>query len=306
MSSRALPLMAALAVCLPAAANPLDYVLPHLERRTTVHEAESLYFLIRVEDDESGRRHLVFLPNRGSQSILFLDRPDELASEFMKRMFLALPALGREPEDALFIGLGGGVMPSYLQRRFPKLRIDVVELDGAVPRIASEFFGFKPGPSVQVVVEDGRVFANRNRKRYDLVFVDTYNAEAIPFHLTTLEFHRELKEALKPDGVLAINLATWGQDKFAARELRTLRELYGGHMAVFGCEHHYIPLLSPAADLSPAALERRAAACDRGGKLNFPTRALLSERLPQGELLQMERDEKAEILTDEKAPVGLD
>lgn len=305
MSKALLPLATALAVCFPAVATPLDYVLPHVERRITVHEVESLYFLIRVEDDESGRRHLVFLPNRGSQSVIFLDRPDELASEFMKHMFLALPALGRAPQDVLFVGLGGGVMPGYLQKRFPSARIDVVELDGAVPKVAAEFFGFKPGKSVQVVLEDGRVFANRNRKRYDLVFVDTYNAEAIPFHLTTVEFHRKLKEALKPDGVLAINLATWGQDKFAASELRTLRELYGERMAVFALAHHYIPLLSPEGDLSPATLERRAAAYDQAGTLNFSTQALLPARLPPEELLQMEREEGAVVLTDEKAPVGL-
>ena len=41
---------------------------------------------------------------------------------------------------------------------------------------------------------------------YDIIVMDAYYADALPFHLTTQEFFRQAKARLAPDGVLAYNL----------------------------------------------------------------------------------------------------
>lgn len=45
-----------------------------------------------------------------------------------------------------------------------------------------------------------------SEKAYDLIIVDAYYTDSIPFHLTTVEFYELVRERLKPGGVLASNL----------------------------------------------------------------------------------------------------
>ena len=202
--------------------------LPRYEQRTPVFEKETTYFKAVVEDDESGRRHLVFLPRRGSQAVWRPGHPEELVSGFMRTSFLALPLLGRPPERVLFIGLGGGLMPTFLKRHFPNTEIDIVEIDGGIVEIAENYFGFARDPRTRVIVEDGRFFLNHGGGRYDIVFIDAYNAEAIPFQLTTVECYRKVREALAPDGVVAVNVANLGDAGFIASELKTIKEIFSG------------------------------------------------------------------------------
>jgi spermidine synthase len=44
------------------------------------------------------------------------------------------------------------------------------------------------------------------REQYDLIFLDAYNSDTIPFHLTTREFYREVQARLAPGGVVVSNI----------------------------------------------------------------------------------------------------
>ena len=46
---------------------------------------------------------------------------------------------------------------------------------------------------------------------YDVIWVDAFARHLIPFHLTTKEFYAELRSRLKPNGVVAVNLASSGE-----------------------------------------------------------------------------------------------
>jgi hypothetical protein len=46
----------------------------------------------------------------------------------------------------------------------------------------------------------------RTGERYDIVVVDCYHADALPFHLTTQEFFEEIDDVLEPGGVVAYNI----------------------------------------------------------------------------------------------------
>ena len=95
-----------------------------------------------------------------------------------------------------------------LQKILPAARIDAVEVDPAVVRVAYQYFDFVPGPATRVFEEDGRVFAKRMGKRgtrYDLVMLDAFDHEYIPEHLLTREFLQEIKGLLAERGVLAAN-----------------------------------------------------------------------------------------------------
>jgi spermidine synthase len=276
---------------------------PALPGRVELHRRQSAYFDIVVEQDADDLRHLVFLPNHGSQTIIDPSDPTRPVSAYIPYMFLALPALGRPPTRALFIGLGGGIMPMMLRQRHPELAIDIVEIDPAVTEIAEDFFAFRRDPRLTVHHGDGRVFLRRNEIRYDLIFLDAYNAEAIPFHLTTQEFYGLMGRRLAPGGVIAVNSAELLRQDFNACEIRTIRAALP-HLAVYrnAAGTNYIFLAAAENPLDPAAMAGAAAALDRregDGPLRLAD--IVGTRLEEAELSRL--TDGAAILSDDFAPV---
>lgn len=285
--------------------QPITFFLPHVELRKTIYETETRYFNIRVEEDSSDRRHLVFLPRKGSQSIFDPKQPEKIISNFMNHAFLALPALGRTPEKVLFIGLGGGIMPMYIRRHYPNTQIDIVEIDKTIPEIAGNYFNFKPDPKMNIYIMDGRVYVNRSKEKYDIIFMDVYNADNIPFQFTTVEFFRQIKKRLAEDGVFAVNLANLGNKGFIAAELNTIFDVFN-NCYVFTCKGNtnYVPIALRNNNVTLADLTKNAVSFNKQKKYGIDFEEILNTIIKQ-EKLQNLIGPSPIILTDDYAPVNL-
>ncbi len=138
----------------------------------------------------------------------------------------ATAALLFQPEmaDLLVLGMGAGSVGRHLEPQLPHLRVANVDLDPAVPEIARRFFGYQDQPRTTVHIADARSFLARDRGRWDYIYCDVYIGLAVPFHLTTVEFLREVKAHLAPGGVFALNLAGSLDWPFPRAIYRTLRQ----------------------------------------------------------------------------------
>ena len=121
---------------------------------------------------------------------------------------MAALGLHSNPQQGLILGHGGGSLAKWLQKFWPTLEMDVVEMDPSVVKAAEKFFEYKPSDKHHVFVQDARVFLRHTEKKYDIIWVDVFARHQIPFHLTTKEFFRELRTRLSPNGVIAVNLAS--------------------------------------------------------------------------------------------------
>ena len=81
-----------------------------------------------------------------------------------------------------------------------------VELDPDVVDAAYTWFKLPRDPRLRVEVDDGRRFLQRTDERYDVIMVDAFYSDGVPFHLTTLEFVELMRERLTPGGVIATNV----------------------------------------------------------------------------------------------------
>jgi len=127
------------------------------------------------------------------------------------QVMVASLALVPEPKRGLILGHGGGSLAKWLAHQWPELELDVVELDPTVVRMAEEYFSYRPPSQHHVHVRDARVFLNSTDQTYDLIWVDAFARQMIPFHLTTVEFFADLRAHLAPNGILAVNLASSGE-----------------------------------------------------------------------------------------------
>ena len=163
---------------------------------------DSQYHRISVTES-AGVRYLRF--DRSNQTALDMSDGYTSRNRYPNYMDLAL-ALKPDAKRVLVLGLGGGAIPKRWWHDYPDMRIDVVEIDPAVIDVASRYFGLPDDPRLRVVNQDARRFVQTSRDAYDVVIVDCYYSDSVPFHLTTEEFFREVKARMTPGGVLAYNV----------------------------------------------------------------------------------------------------
>ena len=141
---------------------------------------------------------------------MYLDNPSELVSSYAKFYDLAFH-YKPDTKKVLMLGGGGYCFPRYLLSERPDVSIDVVELDPGITETARVYFGLKDHPNLRIFHEDARTFLNRANKdgfdKYDAILMDTFSSwTSIPFQMTTIETAEKLRELLKPDGTLIVNI----------------------------------------------------------------------------------------------------
>jgi spermidine synthase len=178
-----------------------------------VYQEDSPYQQVRIRDDELFR-YLVL--DRTFHATMWKSDPVWLFLPYSQLMVSSL-ALTPEPRRGLILGHGGGSLAKWLARYWPTLELDVVEFDPSVVRMAEDFFDYRPPANHHVSVKDGRAFLNGTDRTYDVMWIDAFARDMIPFHLTTVEFFSLVRSRLNPDGVVAVNLASSGREGDLAR-----------------------------------------------------------------------------------------
>lgn len=169
----------------------------------TVREARDTRYhrLLVVEDGTS--RYLRF--DSSFQSGMYLKRP--FATRFSYSDYLQLGlAYNPSARKILVVGLGGGAVQKRLWRDFRDVTVTTVELDPAVVDVAYRWFHLPRDARLPVVTDDGRRFLQRTDERFDVIMVDAFYSDGVPFHMTTLEFAQLLRDRLTPGGVVATNV----------------------------------------------------------------------------------------------------
>jgi len=197
----AVPAVGCLGALVWLAMHPIQ-VLP-----APIYQEDSPYQQVRVRDDDLFR-YLIL--DRTFHAIMWKVDPVELYLPYSQMMMAAL-AVVPEPQHGLILGHGGGSLAKWLAQYWPSLELDVVEVDPAVVKAASELFAYVPGRHHHVHVKDARVFLRTTDVQYDVIWLDVFARHLIPFHLTTQEFFTELRAHLGHDGILAVNLSSSGE-----------------------------------------------------------------------------------------------
>ncbi len=187
------------AVVMTSVATPEDVAD---DGSTVLFRRDTQYHRILVTEAD-GERTLRF--DRSRQTSVDVDDPTVSRIRYPDYLHLALAARP-DAERVLVLGLGGGALPARMLRDYPGMTVDAVEIDPVVVDVAERYFALPEDERLRVYVEDARRYVQRTGERYDIVVVDCYHADALPFHLTTREFFEEIDGVLEPGGVVAYNI----------------------------------------------------------------------------------------------------
>ncbi len=190
-----------------------------------LYEKPSAFNNIIVTEDSDGLRTLRFERGGARQTIAKPGHPEYLGFAYTKVAFAGL-ALAGEPDRMMIVGIGGGTMPMFLRKYYPDAVIDAVDIDPDVVHVAKEYFGLREDGRLKAHVGDGRAFVENAREPYDIIFLDAFGTRNVPPHLTTVEFMRAVRNAVKPTGVVVWNI--WGRPSNPLYDsmVRTYQEVF--------------------------------------------------------------------------------
>jgi len=193
-----------------------------------IHAEESQYYAIRVQrtvrDDTGAPIHALHLDHLVHS---YSDRADPAFLEYGYLRIFDEVVRAVDASRLLFIGGGGYTLPRKIEQENPQTRIDVVEIDPAVTRIAHRFFGLPRATRIRTINEDARWFTMRERGLYDVVFIDAFNDLSVPYHLATREYASDLRKLLAPRGIVAANVIDdFDRGSFLASYIRTLQSVF--------------------------------------------------------------------------------
>ena len=175
---------------------------PGAGTRTLLRQEDSAYHRIRIEQGEEAR-YLYF--GGTLQSAMTLN--DATALRLLHLRYATLGSAFRpEARKMLMVGVGAGSIPKKLNRELPDLDIDAVDLDPAVIRLAGEYFDLRESRHLRLHAQEGRSFLERSDNHYDIILLDAFSPDAMPFRLATREFFEVAHRRLTPDGVVVANL----------------------------------------------------------------------------------------------------
>lgn len=204
--------------------------VPGTDKSSTglVYETESSYNYIQVLEENN----LFMLRLNEGQGAHSVYKADQLYFNGPWEQVVAAPFFNSapiEPEqitDIAIIGLAAGTTARDAAAVFPNAVIDGIEIDPKIVEVGRKYFDMNE-PNLNVIVQDGRWGIQNSTKKYDIISVDAYRPPYIPWHMTTQEFFQILKDHLKEDGVMVINIGRAIDDR------RLIDSLYATIHTVF-------------------------------------------------------------------------
>jgi spermidine synthase len=173
-----------------------------------VIDVDTLYnrvLIYNTTDYKTGKEIKILKINDERSSAVFPDS-DELVFDYLKYYHLAAhfkPGFSR----ALMIGGSAYTYPRDYLKKYPLASIDVVEIDPQLTDLAKVHFGLKEDPRLNIIHEDGRTFLNRNKEKYDVIFMDAFRSQfTVPFQLTTRECIAQQYASLNKGGLVIANV----------------------------------------------------------------------------------------------------
>ncbi|HMW22872.1 MAG TPA: fused MFS/spermidine synthase [Burkholderiaceae bacterium] len=139
------------------------------------------------------------------QSFMRSDAPDALALAYT-RLMMGFLLWHPQPARIGLIGLGGGSLVKFCHRHLSASHLEVVEINPHVLELRDEFEIPADDARLTILQADGARWVRERPEAFDVLMVDGYDYDGLPSALATQRFYDDCAAALRPQGLLVLNL----------------------------------------------------------------------------------------------------
>lgn len=180
----------------------------------TEKQTEDLKISFRVKkmlhEEQTNFQHLAVVDTYTYDRMLWLDGcvMTSIKDEFVYHEMISQVPLNTHPhpENVLIIGGGDGGTAREVLKHSRVKKVTLVEIDARVidnarhylPEIAVAL----QDPDVKLIIDDGIKHIKENKNRYDVILIDSTDPVGPAEGLFTLDFYRDVFEALREDGIM--------------------------------------------------------------------------------------------------------
>ena len=139
------------------------------------------------------------------QSRMNTQKPNQLEVDYTRTM-MGFLLLQSAPASIGMVGLGGGSLAKFCYFQLPASCLTVLEINPHVIALRREFSVPDDDARLEVLEADGAAYLATQTARFDVLLIDGFDHQGQPAALCSQVFYDDCFAALKPDGVLAVNL----------------------------------------------------------------------------------------------------
>ena len=209
--------------------NILGGILFNKEHPEIIKDVDSEYSRIWVRKVQAGKTEYKTLQVDTGLESYINQETGEMGARYLAYYDL-FEYYDKEAEDALMIGGAAYTYPMHYLRKYENKKIDVVEIDEKMTKIAEDEFGLdKDNPNLGLITQDGRSYLNYNEKKYDAIFIDAFKGLNAPFELTTYEAMQKAYNSLEENGTVITNIIS----SIEGEESDFIKYEYSTYKAIF-------------------------------------------------------------------------
>jgi spermidine synthase len=209
-----------------------------------IYGKDSDYQYIKVYEDTSGKDKKRTLRVLALDYLIhgYIDPDDpqhfEYDYELIYRDVARRLAKGNSTPNTFFLGGGSYTFPRWVLKEWKDAKVAVAEIDPMVVDANYEALGLRRDLPIKNYAMDARnaVADLPATEKFDLIFGDAFNDLSVPYHLTTIEFVRKLKQHMTPRGAYLMNIIDdWRYALFLGSMAKTLTKVFK-NVYIFGTE----------------------------------------------------------------------
>lgn len=131
--------------------------------------------------------------------------PERLILDYTRTM-MGFLLFQPKPKRIAMIGLGGGSLAKYCHLRLPETDFTAIEISSEVVALRKEFGIPEDDARFRVVCADGADAVRNSKNSFDILLIDGFDRNGQPRQLCSAMFYDNCHAALRPGGVLVVNL----------------------------------------------------------------------------------------------------
>lgn len=194
-------------------------------------DADTMYnriWIYDVPDEKSENTVRIMGINNENHSSMYLES-DELVNTYTKFYHLA-SHFNPNFKKTLMFWWAGYSFPKDFLKKYESASMDVIEIDPKITDLAKKYFRLKDDKRLSIHHLDGRVFLNKTKEKYDVIFWDAFSSRySIPYQLTTIEAVQKKYDILSENWIVLLNIISaidWEKWMFLRWEVATYKKIF--------------------------------------------------------------------------------